>query len=284
MSNATFDDDDVDWHEFNQKWLAPVCLISVSIASLSVLLLLAVLCLISCRARNDKTVRQVGLGFLIYLILGGICGQGLLLAYSIQIYEFGIGSWMLDENGSPLMSSWAQCHVQPTLLFLHLGLHAAPLSAKLWRVWYKIRTAETRRLHLWDQHAQRLAYMQLLLLVGTMIGHWALASGDYDLAQTEARADCIRSTNAVQVRAALWRRASLARRQGGRMTPMACGERWGRGGRRREEEAEQRASSSHHCAIHRPTLFLPLSLASPTHSFAVPPLSLSLSPCLHAAP
>ena len=202
MSNATVTAaDEVDWGEFNDKWLVPICLVSISIASLSVLFLLAVLFVISGPARNDKSVRQIGLGFLIYLILGGICGQGLLLAYSIQIYEFGVGSWTLDDDGLPLMSSWAHCHVQPTLLFLHLGLHAAPLSAKLWRVWYKIRTAETRRLHLWDHHAQRLASFQLLVLLGTIIGHWVLATEDFDLAQTESRSDCIRSTNTVQVRA-----------------------------------------------------------------------------------
>ena len=60
--------------------------------------------------------------------------------------------------------TWADCHAQQALLLLHLALIAIPLMAKLWRVWCKIREAETHKLHLWDPPARRLALRQSLVL------------------------------------------------------------------------------------------------------------------------
>ena len=97
------------------------------------------------------------------------------------------------------MSSWMQCHAQPTLLFLHLALHAAPLAAKLRRVWSKIKRAETRKLQLWDRKAHRIAFFQLVALSGVVFGQWIVAAEDYETAQLEARSDCIDSRNPVQV-------------------------------------------------------------------------------------
>ena len=37
--------------------------------------------------RNDKSVRQTGLGFLVYLLLGALSGQGMLMAHSWELYR-----------------------------------------------------------------------------------------------------------------------------------------------------------------------------------------------------
>ena len=186
-----------DMVTFNEKWLAPISTLSWITATAAACLQLGCFILILCYARNDKPVRRAGLGFLLCLITGGLCGQGLLIAHSAQLYRIGANDWPTDVDGS-VLTTWTQCHVQPTLLFLHLGLHAAPLSAVLWRVWFKIRTAETRRLNLWDGLAQRICSLQLTLLIALVIAHYAVAAGDYD---DEPRVDCVSDMNPVQVRA-----------------------------------------------------------------------------------
>ena len=72
--------------------------------------------------------------------------------------------------------TWAYCHVQRSLLLLTLSLLTIPLMAKSWRVWRKIRTAETHKLHLWDSSAR---WSALRCMVSR--NHRALASR----AQTE---------------------------------------------------------------------------------------------------
>ena len=194
MSNSS---STADMASFNQKWLAPISTVSWIIATAAACLQFGFVILILFYARDDKPVRRAGLGFLLYLLTGGLCGQGLLIAHSAQLYRIGANDWPTDADGS-LLTTWTQCHAQPTLLFLHLGLHAAPLSAILWRVWFKIRTAETRRLNLWDRIAQRICLLQLILLIALVIAHYVVAASDYD---DEPRVDCVSDTNPVQERA-----------------------------------------------------------------------------------
>ena len=155
---------------FNEEWLAPISIVSFSFAAVISLYEIFLLLIVVTVARDDKPVRFAGVGFLVCLLLGALCGQGMLMAQSWQYYQVG-EHHREDEDGNPLITTWLQCKLQPLLLLLHLELHAAPLSAKLWRIWIKIRRAETRQLQLWDVAGQRIALSQLLLLVILMVVH-----------------------------------------------------------------------------------------------------------------
>ena len=171
---------------FNDTMLAPLSLISLVLAAGMCMYELFLLVFILSVARDDKPIRQTGVGFLVYLLLGAICGQGMLLAHSIQLYRIGINPPEMEDR--TLITTWTQCHVQPLLLLLHLELHAAPLGAKLWRIWFKIRKGETKRLQLWDRTAQRITAAQLLVVGVLMIVHIEMASKDADDSQ---RPGCI---------------------------------------------------------------------------------------------
>ena len=137
---------------------------------------IVLLVFVLCVARNDRPVRQTGLSFLVYLLIGALCGQGMVLATSHQYLQIGLA----DEVDSEEVFTWADCHAQAWLLLLHLELHAAPLAAKMWRVWYKIRTAETRQLQLWDTSAQRWSHVQIFAFACLVVAHVVHALADYD--------------------------------------------------------------------------------------------------------
>ena len=169
-----------------------VCLCIASVFGLFVLLLLGFLLH---TARNDKPVRTTGLGFLVYLLLGALCGQAYLVVHAEQIYQVGLAR---DDS---FQSTWTQCHAQGTLLVLHLAFYIAPLSAKLWRVFFKIRTAETHRLQLWDVQARKIAAVQLLLNAVVQVAHLIYAAND---GVKGARQDCLSGGEAENVERALY--------------------------------------------------------------------------------
>ena len=188
---------------FNETLLSPTCLVLFTIAGVALLYHIYLVIVVLGVARDDKQVRQTGLSFLVYLLLGAICGQTMLMAQAWQYYEVGEILQLEEatagshdpETGAPLITTWAQCHAQPLLLFLHLELHAAPLAAKLWRMQSKIRKAETVQISLWDARARRLAGAQIMLLLAVMIAHVIVALQDYG---QDRRLDCVDDTNAVQ--------------------------------------------------------------------------------------
>ena len=135
---------DTDIRAFNEKYAGSLALVAAAIAAIAAIAQLGFLVLVCCVGRNDKSVRQAGLGFLIYLIVGGLCGQGIIMAQAGQLYQVSEADAGAIVTG--MVQSWEQCHAQPMLMLLHLGFHASPLSAKLCRVWFNIRVAETRKL------------------------------------------------------------------------------------------------------------------------------------------
>lgn len=155
---------------------------------LSVLLLL--LLVLVAAAHGDKAVRRVGLTFLCYLVVGAMCGQGFLISHGVEALRVS-QSTLFIEHGITTVT-WADCHAQSALLVSMLAMLAIPLMAKSWRVYSKIRTAETHRLHLWDATAQRLTALQLFVIVGLVIGHLIWSS--YDNAWDETRTDCVDET------------------------------------------------------------------------------------------
>ena len=145
--------------------------------------------------RNDKSVRQTGLGFLVYLLLGALSGQGMLMAHSWELYRIGINAPELEDRTK--VHTWAQCHAQSFFLLIHIELHAAPLSAKVWRVWAKVRAAETQKLQLWDRTAQRIALIQILTFLLTIFAHIVVAAPGYDDAMRE---NCVEDGDPIEDR------------------------------------------------------------------------------------
>ena len=120
-----------------------ICSIAGMLVSLVVaLLLLVLLLLLAFVARDDKPVRILGVSFLAYLLVGCLVGQGFLLAHAQESYT------QATQAASSTMSTWAECHTQTMLPLLFFSLLSAPLMAKLWRMWSKIRGAETHQLQL----------------------------------------------------------------------------------------------------------------------------------------
>ena len=79
-----------------------------------------------------------------------------LLSHARESHTLAIRLASDDRSaGYELTTTWAQCHTQSTLLIMYLMLYSAPMTAKLWRVWSKIRNADTYRLELWDGRARR---------------------------------------------------------------------------------------------------------------------------------
>ena len=109
-------------------------------------------------------MREVGLSFAAILLAGTLCGQAFLGLHASQHL------YLLDDSEAP-GESWLRCHLMTGLLILHLNLLTAPITSKVWRVWRKIRKAETERLSLWDRPAIRLTLLQLTLAVSLFALH-----------------------------------------------------------------------------------------------------------------
>ena len=144
----------------SKSFLLEASLVAIVVSSCALLVLLALAALLAA-ARNDKAVRSAGVSFLAYLLVGGICGQGFLLSHALETHRLAL---TLSSAAAAALTdhetTWLDCHAQASLLILHLMLFTAPLMAKLWRVWSKIRTAETHQLQLWDATARRIARLQ----------------------------------------------------------------------------------------------------------------------------
>ena len=141
----------------SRNLLEELSLAAVVVSSTLIALLVALLVLLVV-ARNDKPVRAVGVSFLVYLLVGSLCGQGFLLSHARESHTLAIRLASDDRSaGYELTTTWAQCHTQSTLLIMYLMLYSAPMTAKLWRVWSKIRNADTYRLELWDGRARQIA-------------------------------------------------------------------------------------------------------------------------------
>lgn len=110
------------------------------------------------RIRRDKQVQAVGYGFIHLVILGVLFGECYLGLYAIQI-------------AVPDANNFTLCHVMTGFLLLHLHTLMAPLVSKTWRVWRKIRHAETRRLKLWDHTASKMTMLQIVVFVSFFIAH-----------------------------------------------------------------------------------------------------------------
>lgn len=107
------------------------------------------------QAGSDWKALKYGHGFLKFVCFGALAGQSFLVMHSLQ-YLVGF--------------EFLLCHVQFLLLLLHGHLMLAPVLAKLFRLFWKIRRAESRpeRLVLWDTTAKRITNLLLALAVTLM--------------------------------------------------------------------------------------------------------------------
>ena len=102
-------------------------------------------------------MQVTGYGFIGLIILGVLFGELFLGTYAIQL--------AVPE------ATWDFCHLNNGFLLLHLNLLMAPLVSKTWRVWRKIKKAETRLLKLWDHSATKMTVVQLVACVCLFVAH-----------------------------------------------------------------------------------------------------------------
>ena len=115
------------------------------------------------RCRRDRAVQAMGYGFMVSLVLGVLLGEVFLCLHAFQLAE-------------PDVTDMAFCHLETGILLLHINMLHAPLMAKLWRVFFKIRRAETRMLKIWDGEAVQMTGLQLAAAIVLFVAHLVTVS------------------------------------------------------------------------------------------------------------
>ena len=160
---------------------------AITLSSTVTAVLVVLLLLLATVAHSYKAVRRVGLSFLVYLLFGCLCGQGFLLSHAnTNLRNSGLDAY---EATGIVIVSWSDCHSQSMLLILHLSFLAIPLMEKVWRVWRKIRKAETHKLHLWDATARCISLAQSAVMLSLIFSH--LLYSLQDVNAWDGRSSCV---------------------------------------------------------------------------------------------